>query len=141
MAYDSYDREHTIASTGKPDLLASADPAYRGDRSKFNPEELLVASLSACHMLWYLHLCAVGGIRVVRYEDQAEGTLATEADGSGRFTQVILRPFIVLGAGDLGRALELHAEAHRKCFIASSVNFPVEIEPKIELRSPMGAPP
>lgn len=92
-------------------------------------------------MLWYLHLCAVGGIRVVRYEDQAEGTLATEADGSGRFTQVILRPFIVLGAGDLGRALELHAEAHRKCFIASSVNFPVEIEPKIELRSPMGAPP
>jgi organic hydroperoxide reductase OsmC/OhrA len=140
VAYDSYDRDHTISAPGKPDLLASADPQYRGDRSKYNPEELLVASLSACHMLWYLHLCAVGGVQVVRYEDQAEGVLGTEPDGSGRFTGVTLRPQVVVGKGDLERARTLHEKAHRMCFVASSVNFPVKVEPKIVTEARAEAP-
>jgi organic hydroperoxide reductase OsmC/OhrA len=132
--YRSYERRHEI-STGalKPVIPGSSDPAFRGDPSRWNPEELLVASLSACHQLWYLHLCADAGIVVVGYVDRAEGLLREDADGSGRFERVILRPEVAVAPGsDLSKARELHALAHAKCFIASSVNFPVEHEPEIE---------
>jgi organic hydroperoxide reductase OsmC/OhrA len=129
--YRSYSRNFTITAQGKADIAGSSDPAFRGDALRYNPEELLVASLSSCHMLWYLHLCAVNGITVLEYRDAATGTME-ERDGSGQFVRVTLRPAIKVSAGnDLARAMALHEEAHRLCFIARSVNFPVEVEAKI----------
>lgn len=130
--YKGYRRDHTIASQGKPQIPGSSDPSFRGDPSRYNPEELLVASLSACHMLWYLHLCSANKVTVVEYQDAASGVMEEAEDGSGRFVQVLLRPAVKISAGDdQAKALALHAEAHHLCFIARSVNFPVEIEPKI----------
>jgi organic hydroperoxide reductase OsmC/OhrA len=129
--YRNYSRNFTITAQGKADIAGSSDPAFRGDALRYNPEELLVASLSSCHMLWYLHLCAVNGITVLEYRDAATGTME-ERDGSGQFVRVTLRPAIKVSAGnDLARAMALHEEAHRLCFIARSVNFPVEVEAKI----------
>jgi organic hydroperoxide reductase OsmC/OhrA len=131
-SYRAYARDHEIAAAGKAVIPASSDPAFRGDKTRYNPEDLLVASLSSCHMLWYLHLCAVAGIVVTRYADHAEGVMAEDADGSGRFTRVTLRPEIAVAPGtELDKAHELHHEAHAKCFIANSVNFPVACEPRI----------
>ena len=128
--YRDYDRTHQIAAPGKADIPGSSDPAFRGDGTRWNPEETLVASLSTCHMLWYLHLCAAAGIVVTAYQDVAEGVMAETPDGGGRFTMVILQPEITLArAADRDRARALHAEAHAKCFIANSVNFPVRHEP------------
>lgn len=133
-SYRSYRRDHTISVDGKPAIPASSDPAFRGDRTRYNPEELLVASLSSCHMLWYLHLCATNGIVVLDYRDRAKGTMREEAGGSGRFVAVELRPEIVLAPdADTTRALALHEEAHRLCFIARSVNFPVGVKPEIRI--------
>lgn len=132
--YRSYDRSHEISAPGqpKPTIPGSSDPAFRGDRARWNPEELLVASLSACHKLWYLHLCADAGVVVTEYVDRAEGWLAEAADGGGRFRRVVLRPVVTLAPGsDAELALSLHHDAHRRCFIANSVNFPVEHEPEI----------
>jgi organic hydroperoxide reductase OsmC/OhrA len=129
--YRSYRRDFTIAACGKPEIAGSSDPAFRGDAGRYNPEELLVASLSSCHMLWYLHLCARNGIIVVEYADDAAGTMQEGADGSGEFTVVELRPAVTIARGDPRRALELHGDAHRFCFIARSVNFPVEVKAKI----------
>jgi len=113
-------------------IPGSSDPAFRGDRECYNPEELLVASLSSCHMLWYLHLCADDGIDVVAYEDTALGEMLENADGSGAFVEVVLRPRVRIAPGaDAVRAAALHEEAHRRCFIANSVNFPVRHEPEI----------
>jgi organic hydroperoxide reductase OsmC/OhrA len=127
--YKAYARDHEIGAPGKPPIPASADPAFRGDGSRYNPEELLVASLSACHMLWYLHLCAVSGIVVVDYRDEAEGSLAETEDGGGHFTEVVLRPRVTVRPGaDLALAEALHARAHALCFIANSVNFTVRHE-------------
>lgn len=135
--YRDYGREHEIEADGKPAIPGSSDPAFRGDPARWNPEELLVASLSACHQLWYLHLCAAAGVAVVRYEDEAEGVMAEAADGSGRFVGAILRPRIGLAPGaDLERARALHHHAHEKCFIANSVNFPVTVEPRFEADRP-----
>ncbi|MGQ9369506.1 OsmC family protein [Azospirillum sp. ST 5-10] len=131
-AYRAYGRDHDIAVPGKPLIAGSADPAFRGDPARHNPEDLLVASLSACHMLWYLHLCAAAGIRVVAYADEAAGTMAEDDTGGGRFTGVVLRPAVTVARGsDLARAEALHHEAHRRCFIANSVAFPVAHEPRI----------
>lgn len=130
--YRAYARDHEIAAAGKPSIPGSSDPAFRGDSTRWNPEDMLVASLSTCHMLWYLHLCAVGGVAVTRYVDRAEGTMAEDAGGSGRFSRVTLRPQIAVAPGaDLAKARALHDEAHHKCFIANSVNFPVACEPTI----------
>lgn len=127
--YRSYERSYVISSDGKPDIAGSADPNYRGDAARWNPEDLLVAALSACHKLWFLHLAAVNGIVVTGYADEPLGTLNAERDGSGEFTSVILRPRITLGdPSSADRADALHDEAHEKCFIARSVNFPVSIE-------------
>jgi len=133
--YRSYARSYEIeASAAKPPIPGSSDPLFRGDKTRWNPEELLLASISACHQLWYLHLCAVAGIIVTAYVDHAEGDLHEEADGSGRFQRVVLRPEITIApGGDTAKALALHQDAHRFCFIASSVNFPVEHEPHISV--------
>lgn len=131
--YRSYERRHEIsAGDRKPVIPGSSDPAFRGDPARWNPEELMVASVSACHKLWYLHLCAVAGIVVVNYVDRAEGFMREDADGSGRFERVILHPEVTVAPGsDLSKARELHQLAHAKCFIANSVNFPVEHEPEV----------
>lgn len=132
--YRAYSRDHVISAAGKPELRGSSDPAFRGDASRYNPEDLLVASLSACHMLWYLHLCAQAGIVVLDYRDEAQGTMVEDEGGGGRFSGVLLRPVARLAAGaDAARASALHAEAHRLCFIANSVNFPVTIEPDVQV--------
>jgi organic hydroperoxide reductase OsmC/OhrA len=132
-AYKSYRRDHVIKSAGKPEIPGSSDPSFRGDPSRYNPEELLVASLSSCHMLWYLHLCAVNHIVVVDYRDEASGLMRENEDGSGEFLQVNLRPLVkVRPDADHAKATELHHEAHRLCFISRSVNFPVEVSPEIQ---------
>jgi organic hydroperoxide reductase OsmC/OhrA len=131
--YKNYERRHEVLGEGaKPAIPCSSDPSFRGDAARWNPEELLVASLSSCHKLWYLHLCAVAGIVVVDYVDRAEGFMEETPDGSGRFVRAILRPQVTVAIGtDIAKAREIHAEAHAKCFIANSVNFPVEHEPQI----------
>ena len=130
--YKDYGRNHEISAPGKPPIPGSSDPAFRGDAARYNPEELLVASLSTCHMLWYLHLAAVNKVVVLDYEDVADGTMEESADGGGRFVQVTLRPRITVTAqSDLDTAKRLHHDAHEKCFIANSVNFPVGCEPVI----------
>ena len=132
--YTSYERAHEISAEGKPSIQGSSDPAFRGDRSRYNPEELLVASLSACHMLWFLHLCADAHLVVTSYVDRAEGTMRLTDDGGGRFEQVTLRPAVtVSGACDPELARALHARAHHLCFIANSVNFEVRTEPTLNV--------
>ncbi|OLS64291.1 OsmC family protein [Pseudomonas putida] len=133
-SYRGYSRDHLIQGDGKPAIEGSSDPAFRGDPARWNPEELLLASLSACHKLWYLGLCAEAGIVVQAYEDRAEGEMVEEANGAGQFTSVTLRPKVTLAAGaDLEQARTLHRLAHQKCFIARSVNFPVEHEVELVL--------
>ena len=122
--YQSYSRSYRVEVEGKPPLEGSADPTFRGDPARHNPEDLLLAALAACHMLSFLALCARAGIEVVAYEDQASGMMAPR-DGKVRFVEVILAPKVTIGAGDLQQARALHAKAHAECFIASSVSFPV----------------
>ncbi len=129
-AYRAYSRDHEIRGEGKQPIPASSDPAFHGDASRYNPEELLVASLSTCHMLWYLHLSAINKIVVLDYEDHPEGRMEETADGGGRFLEMTLRPQItVTRESDLDVAKRLHHDAHEKCFVANSVNFPVGCEP------------
>ena len=130
--YTAYDRAHVLSVPGKPDIPGSSDPHFRGDAARWNPEELLVASLSACHQLWYLHLCATNGVTVVGYRDQASGEMVEHADGSGEFARVTLRPEVAIAPGsDVETALALHHQAARLCFIARSMNFPVEHAPRV----------
>jgi len=130
--YKAYTRSYTLESEGKPTLTGSADPAFRGDRTLWNPEDILVASLSACHKLWYLHLCALAGIVVLSYRDEAVGTMQEQGIDGGRFSSVHLQPRVVISdAGRIDEATRLHADAHTKCFIANSVNFPVTHAPHI----------
>lgn len=127
--YRNYKRDHVIRIADKPDLLGSADPTFRGDPSRHNPEELLVAALSACHMLSYLHVCVKNGVVVTAYTDNATGSMETIGDG-GRMTEVVLHPVVtVRDASMIENAQALHGEASKLCFIASSVNFPVKHEP------------
>jgi organic hydroperoxide reductase OsmC/OhrA len=131
--YRSYERSHEISAQEKPTIAGSSDPAFRGDQSRWNPEDLLVASLSACHQLWYLHLCANAGVVVEGYEDEAVGVMEESGDGGGQFVEVTLRPKVKLAPGsDKAKAKALHHEAHSKCFIARSVNFPVVCEPVVD---------
>jgi len=131
-SYRSYGRGHEITSGHKPTIVGSSDPAFRGDGNCYNPEELLVASISSCHMLWYLHLCAEAEIVVTAYEDEASGTMAEMENGAGHFTEVKLQPKVTLQAGsDETLAIALHQRAHELCFIANSVNFPIHCEPRM----------
>ena len=132
--YDSYSRDHEIAAHRKPIILGSSDPAFRGDTNRYNPEELLVSTLSSCHMLWYLHLCSVNQITVIRYEDNPTGVMIELKDGSGRFEKVTLQPVVVIKEkANKHLAENLHEEAHRNCFIANSVNFPVNCQPTLKI--------
>ncbi len=128
--YGAYARDHEITAPGKSaPIPGCSDPAFRGDASRYNPEELLVASLSACHMLWVLHLCAHAGIVITEYSDDASGTMTESADGAGQFTRVVLRPRMTIAdASRIEEAMAVHERAHELCFIARSVNFPVEHE-------------
>jgi organic hydroperoxide reductase OsmC/OhrA len=122
--YEAYSRDYCITIENKPELAGSSDAAFRGDPTKHNPEELLLASLSACHMLWYLHLCADAGIVVINYSDDATGTMEIQANGGGRFTEVVLNPVVELLEPSMINAAEaLHQKAREHCFIANSVNF------------------
>jgi organic hydroperoxide reductase OsmC/OhrA len=128
--YRAYGRDHVVRIAGKPDLALSSDPDFRGDPARHNPEDLLLASLAACHMLWYLHLAAEAGIVVTAYEDRAEATMTTDHTG-GRFVEAVLAPRVTIAAGDPAVAEALHATASARCFIARSVNFPVRHRPEI----------
>jgi organic hydroperoxide reductase OsmC/OhrA len=132
-------RAYQLSATGKPSIFGSSDTVFRGDSSRWNPEDLLVASLSACHQLWYLGLCAEAGIAVTAYEDEAEGVMEEErAGGAGQFTKVVLRPRVTVAPGaDLKKAEALHHTAHERCFIARSVNFPVTHVPLVTMASPI----
>lgn len=131
--YDAYSRDHVISAKGKIDLLGSADPVFRGDASKYNPEEMLLSALSTCHMLWYFHFCADHGIIVTAYEDNAEGLMEEALTGGGKFKEVVLKPIITITDPSKAElAIKLHEEANKKCFIANSVNFPVLHLPTIQ---------
>lgn len=133
-AYDAYSRQHNLIVGDKPIVTMSSDPAFRGDPMLHNPEELLVAAISSCHMLWYLHLCAENGITVTDYTDEAEGEMHERKDGSGKFSKIMLRPRVTISnAGQLNKASLLHHRAHEMCFIANSVNFEVACHPVIHI--------
>lgn len=130
--YRAYDRNHVISMEGKPDIAGSSDPIFRGDRTRHNPEELLVAALSACHLLAYLHLCAEAGVVVTAYTDRATGMMTETPEGGGHFTEVQLHPVVTVENGSMiDKAKALHDEARRRCFIAASCNFPVQHFPEI----------
>lgn len=124
--YRLYEREHVVSANGKPDIFCSSDPAFRGDQTKYNPEELLVAALSSCHMLWFLHLCANSGVVVTGYVDNPTGIMTETETGSGKFKEVTLNPVVTVSHPTmLDKLNELHRKAHELCFIANSVSFPV----------------
>lgn len=129
--YRQYERSHKLSIEGKPDLLCSSDAPFRGDVTKHNPEDMLLASLSSCHMLWYLHLCADAGVVVTAYTDNATGTMIEVPGGGGHFTEVTLHPLVtVADVSMIEKANQLHDVAHKKCFIANSVKFPVAHQPQ-----------
>lgn len=131
-SYQAYSRSYQIHAAKKAVIEASSDPKYRGDAHKYNPEELLVASIASCHMLWYLHLCADHGIVITHYNDPAIGIMITGQSGSGQFEKVILQPEVIVEKKEMIQvAIELHSKAHEMCFIANSVNFPININPSI----------
>jgi len=128
--YRNYERSHQIIIENKSDILGSSDTAFRGDKTKHNPEDLLVSSLSACHMLWYLHLCSEAGVIVLDYTDNATGVMIETSNGGGQFTEVILNPIVIVTENSMiDKANELHKKANELCFIANSVNFPVKHNP------------
>ncbi len=132
-AYTAYNRNHTVTAANKiTELKLSSDPHFRGDASLYNPEELLVASIASCHMLWYLHLCADAKIIIVNYEDAPEGFMEVGGATPGKFTKVILHPRVTIKTGgNKQKAIDLHHEANAKCFISNSCNFPIEHQPEI----------
>lgn len=135
-SYRSYDRDHDIVIDGKPTIEASADPAFLGNPQRWNPEDLLVASLSQCHMLTYLSVCARNGVVVTDYEDTARGVMREAPGNSGQFTEVVLYPVVaVADAAMTDKAAALHHEAHEACFVANSVNFPVRHVPSVRVHA------
>jgi organic hydroperoxide reductase OsmC/OhrA len=128
--YRSYERSHSILIDGKIEIPASSDPAFRGDKTRHNPEELLVAALSSCHMLSFLHECVKAGVVVTDYVDHATGTMVETSNGGGRFTDVTLNPIVTVTENlMIEKANALHEKASELCFIANSVNFPVYHKP------------
>ena len=135
--YLAYRRDHIVSAPDKGSvIMCSSDASFRGDKARYNPEELLVASLSSCHMLWYLHLCAVNQVVVIEYTDQAKGRMEEDQDGSGRFKEVTLYPKVTVESESMvEQAKALHKQAHRLCFIANSCNFPVHHQPSIRVKA------
>ena len=130
--YRDYRRTHTVTAEGPPELLGSADRTFHGDRERWNPEQLLLASLSQCHMLSYLHVCVEAGVVVTDYVDHPTGSMTTDPDGSGRFTEAVLRPEVTVADDSMVEAAtNAHRRANELCFIANSVNFPVRHEPVV----------
>jgi organic hydroperoxide reductase OsmC/OhrA len=130
-----YDRDHTITADGPPVIEGTADPGFLGDPTRWNPEQLFTASISQCHMLWYLGLCARAGVVVHEYTDEAEGTMVSGPDHRARFSEVVLRPRVVVDTAEqVERAVALHEKAHEMCFIAQSVNFEVKVDPLVTVR-------
>lgn len=135
--YRAYDRGHDVAVAGKPTIQASADPAFLGSPERWNPEDLLVASLSECHMLTYLSLCSRHGVIVTSYEDRARGRMREVPGSGGHFTEVVLNPLVTVpDASMLDKATTLHHEAHKTCFVANSVKFPVRHVPSVRVQPP-----
>lgn len=132
----SYDRSYIIRSSEKKEIHGSSDPAFKGDSQKWNPEELLLASLSSCHMLWYLHFCAQHKIVVTEYQDHPIGIMETDKTGKGGFVKATLKPYVTITESDkIDLAEKLHLQAHDFCFIAHSVSFEVQIEPRILVKT------
>jgi organic hydroperoxide reductase OsmC/OhrA len=132
--YRGYRRDHTVTAEGPPELLGSSDRTFHGDRERWNPEQLLLAALAQCHLLSYLHVCVEAGVVVTAYVDRATGSMRTEADGGGRFTEVVLHPAVtVADEAMVETATRAHHRAHELCFIAGSVNFPVRHEPEVRV--------
>lgn len=131
--YGAYRNDHEVGTPGKAlHIPGSSDPGFGGEPSRYNPEELLVATLAACHMMCYLHLCADHGVVVLDYVDEPTGSMLAKRVG-GHFTEVRLRPQITLAAGsDQALALRLHEDAHARCFVANSMNFDVHVEPQFQ---------
>ncbi len=128
--YKSYERNYTISVENKPDIEGSADTPFRGDGTKYNPEDLFLSSISICHMLWFLHFCADNGITVIDYKDNAQGIMIENTGGGGHFTGVTLYPVVTItDKTQIEKANSLHAEANKKCFIANSCNFKVKHNP------------
>lgn len=141
LSYRGYKRTHTVTAEGPPELLGSADRTFHGERERWNPEQLLLASLAQCHMLAYLHVCVDEGVVVTNYVDRPTGSMKTETDGSGRFTGVVLHPEVaVADASMVEVATQAHHRANELCFIANSVNFMVRHEPVVKT-SPEGPSP
>ncbi|UOU98498.1 OsmC family protein [Chryseobacterium daecheongense] len=133
--YRNYERSHTISVENKAIIEGSSDPAFRGDKTKYNPEEMLLASLSSCHMLWYLHFCSEEGVIVTEYIDHATGIMIEDENGSGYFKEVTLNPEIIVTEESMvEKAKELHHKANEFCFIANSVNFPVKHFPTVTIK-------
>jgi organic hydroperoxide reductase OsmC/OhrA len=130
-SYRGYERAHVISVEGKPVIEGSSDPSFRGDPTKYNPEEMFLASLSSCHMLWFLHFCAESSVIVLGYTDSATGTMTESDDGNGRFSEVVLQPRVqVREEWMIEKTPAIHDRAHHFCFIANSCNFPVRHEAK-----------
>lgn len=128
----TYDRSHTVSITGKPDLLLTTGNPSVGDQSKLNPEDLLVAAISSCHMLSYLYLCSMDGIIITSYTDKATGIMIEQVRGGGSFKEVELNPEVqVADKSMVTKAIELHHKAHEICYIANSVNFEVRCAPVV----------
>ncbi len=132
--YKAYSRNHIISIAGKPDVPGSSDAAFRGDAARYSPEDSFVAACSACHMLWYLHLCSVNQVIVEKYVDDATAIMIENADGSGQFKEIVLRPTITVRQVTMvEKATALHHEANNMCFLARSINFPIRHEPIINV--------
>jgi organic hydroperoxide reductase OsmC/OhrA len=132
--YDAYGRDYRVTIEGKPDLHGTADAAFRGDAGKHNPEDLFLVSISSCHMLSYLALCAKYGISVTAYEDAATATMQEDGRGGGRFVEVVLHPVVTIAAAEHAeRAMALHERAHELCFIASSCSVPIRHEAVVQV--------
>lgn len=129
--YATYGRQYRVLISGKPDIEGSADPVFRGDAAKHNPEDLFVAAISSCHLLSYLALCARNKIGVVSYEDEAIGTMSLTPDGGGKFDEVVLRPCVTIMSGDLDLAINLHETAHHQCYVANSCSCVIRNEPSV----------
>lgn len=138
--YEEYGRNYRVSVEGKSDLEGSADPAFRGDPSRHDPEDHLLAAVSGCHMLSYLALCAKYGIVVTAYEDDPRGRLTLEASGGGRFESIVLHPTVTITRGeDREKGSQLHETAHEHCFIANSCSVPIAHEATIRIEAPAGA--
>ncbi|GAB2986395.1 OsmC family protein [Actinotalea caeni] len=137
-SYRAYTRDHEVTAPGRPPLLGSSDPTFRGEATRWNPEQLYVASIAQCHMLWYLHLAAQAGVTVTAYEDRPTAVMVEEAGGAGRFESVTLRPSVTIAPGsDPKTAAALHDQVGDYCFIARSIRTPIHHEVEIRVEDPV----